>query len=404
MRIAYLSLEFPPRVYGGLGVYVDEISKGMAALGQSVSVFTPGDGHLPRQEQMGGVDVFRTNPVAIRDGLEIFLSFQTLAWGDGLRFLEDLISINLQSAAMVMDNGPFDICVAHDWLGLWGGMAVKRKELPLIYHVHGLEVGRSDNPNQQLVALEKRGSEVADRIITVSEAMKRQIVDLDIPPEKISVCYHGVDARFFDPQRADPVALASLKKRYGFAEDDIIILFLGRLEPVKGVRELMAAFPSVLSRHPKARLLLVGRGNLEAWLKQELQRLGSGFATLVTDFLNPMDKMHHYALADICVFPSIYEPFGIVALEAAAMGKAAVVGAAGTSGLAEIVQNPATPKPTGVHVNPRHADDIAWGINLALEDRDRLLSWGENARRLALSQFTWQRATEKTLDIYRDVA
>ena len=404
MRIAYLSLEFPPRVYGGLGVYVDEISRGMAALGQSVSVFTPGDGHLPRQEQMGGVDVFRTNPVAIRDGLDIFLSFQTLAWGDGLRFLEDLISINLQSAAMVMDNGPFDICVAHDWLGLWGGMAVKRKELPLIYHVHGLEVGRSDNPNQQLVALEKRGSEVADRIITVSEAMKRQIVDLGIPPEKISVCYHGVDAGFFDPQRADPGALASLKKRYGFAEDDIIILFLGRLEPVKGVRELMAAFPSVLSRHPKARLLLVGRGSLEAWLKQELQRLGSGFATLVTDFLNPMDKMHHYALADICVFPSIYEPFGIVALEAAAMGKAAVVGAAGTSGLAEIVQNPATPKPTGVHVNPRHADDIAWGINLALEDRDRLLSWGENARRLALSQFTWQRATEKTLDIYRDVA
>ncbi|MDD1732714.1 MAG: glycogen/starch synthase, partial [Methanothrix sp.] len=74
MRIAYLSLEFPPRVYGGLGVYVDEISKGMAALGQSVSVFTPGDGQLPRQEQMGGVDVFRTNPVAIRDGLDIFLS------------------------------------------------------------------------------------------------------------------------------------------------------------------------------------------------------------------------------------------------------------------------------------------------------------------------------------------
>ena len=81
MRIAYLSLEFPPRVYGGLGVYVDEISRGMSALGQSVSVFTPGDGQLPRQEQMGGVDVFRTNPIAIRDGLEIFLSPQTLAWG-----------------------------------------------------------------------------------------------------------------------------------------------------------------------------------------------------------------------------------------------------------------------------------------------------------------------------------
>jgi len=117
-----------------------------------------------------------------------------------------------------------------------------------------------------------------------------------------------------------------------------------------------------------------------------------------------MDQMHHYALADICVFPSIYEPFGIVALEAAAMGKAAVVGAAGTSGLAEIVQNPATSKPTGVHVDARRAEDIAWGINLALEDDERLISWGENARNLALAEFTWQRAAEKTLAIYKDVA
>ena len=85
-----------------------------------------------------GVNVFRTSPVAIRDGLDIFLSSETLAWGDGLRFLEDLISINLQSAAAIMDKGPLEICVAHDWLGLWGGMAVKREGLPLIYHVHGL--------------------------------------------------------------------------------------------------------------------------------------------------------------------------------------------------------------------------------------------------------------------------
>lgn len=138
MKIAFLSLEFPPRIYGGLGVYVDEISRQMAALAQSISVFTPGDGRLPRQEKMGDVEVFRTSPVAIRDGLDIFLSPETLAWGEGLRFLEDLLSINLQSAAGVIEKGPFDICVAHDWLGLWGGMAVKREGMPLIFHVHGL--------------------------------------------------------------------------------------------------------------------------------------------------------------------------------------------------------------------------------------------------------------------------
>jgi glycogen synthase len=80
------------------------------------------------------------------------------------------------------------------------------------------------------------------------------------------------------------------------------------------------------------------------------------------------------------------------------------VGASGTSGLAEIVQNPAAPKPTGVHVNARSPQDIAWGINLALEDQSRLLSWGENARARALADFTWQKAAERTMQVYRDVA
>ncbi|MCK9440136.1 MAG: glycosyltransferase, partial [Methanothrix sp.] len=90
-------------------------------------------------------------------------------------------------------------------------------------------------------------------------------------------------------------------------------------------------------------------------------------------------------------------------LEAAAMGKAAVVGAAGTSGLAEIVKNPGDARPTGVHVNARDPRDIAWGINLALEDLDRLKSWGENARARVLEEFTWQKAAERTLAIYKEV-
>lgn len=404
MRIAYLSVEFPPRIFGGLGVYVDEISHEMVSMGESISVFTLGDGNLARYQDMGGVEVFRMNPVALRDGLDIFFSQETLAWGDGLRFLEDLISLNQLSAGCIMDNGPFDLCVAQDWLGLPGGMAVQRVGVPLIYHVHGLEVGRSDNPNPQIVALERRGGEVADGVITVSEAMKREMISLGTPAGKISVCYHGVNADFFSPARANPEDLAHLRKRYGFSEDDIIILFVGRLEPVKGVRELLSAFPRVKARHGKARLLVVGRGSLEGYAAEEAKRHGKGSVTLVTDFLPPMEKRLHYALADLCVFPSIYEPFGIVALEAAAMGKPAVVGAAGTSGLSEIVDNPAAPRPTGVHVNARDPSDIAWGINLALEDPESLVSWGRNARKRVLEEFTWRKAAERTLAIYRDIA
>jgi glycosyltransferase involved in cell wall biosynthesis len=401
MRIAYMSLEFPPRIFGGLGVYVDEISREMVSLGESISVFTLGDGTLKRYQDMNGVEVFRMYPVPIRDGLDIFLSSQTLAWGEGLRFLEDLISLNQLCAASVMENGPFQLCVAHDWLSLLGGMAVKREGLPMIYHVHGLEIGRTDTPNPQLVALEKKGADAADLVITVSEAMKQELVSLGVAAEKIRVCYHGVDAEFFNPDRADAKRLAELKEKYGFASDDIIVLFMGRLEPVKGVVQLFSAIAQVQAKHPRIKLLAVGKGSLESWAASEAKRLGC--VTLVTDFLDGEEKMLTYFLADLCVFPSIYEPFGIVALEAAAMGKAAVVGASGTSGLGEIVKNPGDERPTGVHVNARDPNDIAWGINVALEDMDRLKSWGENARARVLEEFTWQKAAERTLVIYKEV-
>lgn len=401
MRTAYFSIEFPPRIFGGLGVYADNISRELTMLGEKISVFTLGDDDLPCRETMNGVEVFRESPVPIQDGLEIFLSPQTLAWGDGLLFLLDLFSLNQLSAARLMEEGPYDLCVAHDWLGLLGAMAVKRAGVAMIFHVHGLEIGRSEHPNPQLVALEGKGAAAADLVITVSEAMKRELVSMNVPAEKVRVCYHGVDAELFNPERTDPMILRALRERYGFEEDDMIVLFVGRLEPVKGIVQLFSALPAVVAKNPRAKILVVGKGSLENWARSEAERLGS--AVTVTDFLDAEEKMYHYALADLCVFPSIYEPFGIVALEAASMGKPAVVGAAGTSGLAEIVMNPAAEKPTGVHINAHDPKDIAWGINLALEDPERLKDWGRNARQRVLEEFTWQKAAKKTLEIYREV-
>lgn len=402
MRVAYLSTEYPPLVYGGLGVYVDSISRALATLGQGISVFTLGSGALKRYEELGGVEAFRETPVGMRDGLEIFLSAESLAWGSSLDFLIDLLSYNQLAASDLLREGPFDLCVAQDWLGLPGGMAAKRAGVPLIYHVHGLEVGRSESPNPQLVALERKGALASDLVLTVSLAMKRQIESMGVPEEKIRVCYHGVDSDFFDPQKAEPDKLKALRERYGFEDDAQVVLFVGRLEPVKGLVQLFSAMPYVISRHPKAKLLVVGRGSLEDWARKEAKRLG--FVTLVTDFLGPDEKMHHYALADLCVFPSLYEPFGIVALEAAAMSKAAVVGASGTSGLGEIVHNPGQAKPTGVHVDGRSPEDLAWGISLALEDPERLRVWGRNARVRAEQEFTWQEAAKRTLEIYEEAA
>jgi glycogen(starch) synthase len=401
MKTAFFSIEFPPRIFGGLGVYVNEMAKEMVSMGDNISVFTWGERGLERYEKLSGVEVFREVPVSLRDGLEGFFSAQTLAWGEGLRFLADLLSYNQLAAADLLETGPWDLCVAQDWLGLPAAMAARRAGVPMIFHVHGLETGRSENPNPQLIALEKKGAMMADGIITVSEAMKQDLALLGIPDKKIRVCYHGVDAQFFDPKRADPKRLQALRERYGLEIGDLVLLFIGRLEPVKGIIQLLSAMHSVMARNPKAKLLVIGKGSLEEYIREEMKRLGC--VTLVTDFLDDEEKMHHYALADVCVFPSLYEPFGIVALEAAAMGKPAVVGASGTSGLREIVENPAALRPTGIHVNARDPLDIAWGINLALQDRKRMQSWGENARQRVLEKFTWQKAAERTLEIYREV-
>ena len=231
--------------------------------------------------------------------------------------------------------------------------------------------------------------------------MKQELEGMGVSADKVHVCYHGVDASFFDPGRVDPMRLQVLLDKYGIVEGDIVILFVGRLEPVKGVVQLLQAMPMVLSKHPNAKLLIVGKGSLEEQVIAYADGLKS--MTLVTDFLDPEEKMYHYALADLCVFPSLYEPFGIVALEAAAMAKPTVVGARGTSGLREIVENPASEKPTGVHVNAHDPADLAWGINLALEDHVRLEEWGKNARVRVLEFFTWRKAALKTLEIYREV-
>ena len=400
MRIAYFSTEYPPLVYGGLGVYADNISRSLASLGHKVTVFSWGTERIPRHQVLDGVEVFRETPLPMKDGMEIFLSEPTLGWGEGLEFLLNLFSYNQLALDDLMKEEPFDLLISHDWLALPGGMAARRSGIPLIYHVHGLETGRSQSPNPQLMALERKGADVADLVITVSEAMKRELASQGVSEDKIRVCYHGVDSKFFDPRQVDEKSLAAKRKSYGFEKDDIIILFVGRLEPVKGVRELIAALPCVRAEHRNVKLLMLGVGSLEGWAENEATRKGN--ITLVTDFVDAEEKRLHYALADLCVFPSLYEPFGIVALEAAAMGKAAVVGAAGTSGLAEIVVNPGEREPTGVHVNARDPADLAWGINLALEDIERLGLWGKNARKRACISFSWEKAAKSTLAIYEE--
>ncbi|MFQ5976495.1 MAG: glycosyltransferase family 4 protein, partial [Candidatus Hydrothermarchaeales archaeon] len=186
--------------------------------------------------------------------------------------------------------------------------------------------------------------------------------------------------------------------------DEGVLLYIGRLEPMKGVDNLVSAMPSVLKENTNIKLLILGKGTLKGKIKDMSSNLGiEDRVILDTRFVDDEAKIHYYAIADCCIFPSLYEPFGIVALEAMGMEKPLVVGAHGTSGLRESVIVPPSKDATGIHVDPNRPEDIAWGINTVLEDKENAKIWGKNGRKRVLENFTWDGVAEETIKVYREV-
>jgi glycosyltransferase involved in cell wall biosynthesis len=158
-----------------------------------------------------------------------------------------------------------------------------------------------------------------------------------------------------------------------------------------------------LKDFPLAKLVILGKGEEQKDVIELASRLGvSDKVTCHFEFVPEQDRIAHYAASDVCVFPSIYEPFGIVSLEAMSMAKPVVVGAQGVVGFKEQVV-PSGPEQNGVHVNGNNPADIAWGIKAMLENPERAKQWGENGRKRVLQYFTWRKAAEQTLGIYESL-
>lgn len=169
---------------------------------------------------------------------------------------------------------------------------------------------------------------------------------------------------------------------------------------MKGIRNLVQAMPMVLEEYPNTKLVILGKGEQQNDIVETASRLGvKDRVACRFEFVPEEERILHYAAADVCIFPSTYEPFGIVSLEAMAMAKPIVVGAKGVVGFREQVV-PSGPDKNGVHVNGGNAADIAWGVKEVLCDSDRAERWGENGRRRVLQYFTWRKAAEQTLSIY----
>jgi glycosyltransferase involved in cell wall biosynthesis len=411
VRIAFFAWEYPPRLVGGLGTYAEYITRDLVRMGHDVSVFTMNNGSLKTSEVMHGVSVHRPLGIDASGILKVISGAELRSWGDQLRFFSSiLVNVILCCAKLVnqlarIEGVRFDVACVHDWMGAMAAPTLKGDlSLPVAFHVHSTEWGRSRGQGSKAVNdIEYMGATTADRIITVSYAMKEDLVNHGWPVEKIHVVWNGIDPAVYDPAKADLKEVEALRKRYGISEKEKMILFVGRLNWVKGIMNLVQAMPAVLKEHPEAKLVILGTGDEENDLMHLVGRLGlEKSVALRFEFVPEHERILHYAASDLCAFPSLYEPFGIVSLEAMSMEKPIVVGASGVSGLKEQVVN-AGPGRTGVHVDGNSPEDIAWGILEALRDEGRMKRWGTAARQRVLEYFTWDKAARETLNIYEEL-
>jgi len=413
MKIALLVYEYPPKIVGGLGTYAAEITRKFVLLGHDVTVFTMNDdkGSLPTRELLRGIEIHRPVHIDVSDSLPDVVAEDVRKWGRGIQFFSKILMYNYLSASKMInelvrrDDFKYDLVVAHDWLSIIAGISIKKElGMPLVFHVHSHERGRTlGNGSEVVTSIEHRGGQMSDFVVTVSYAMQDELIQAGFPSEKIRVCYNGVDPKKYSLERVSQEKIMKVKQRYGLGENDLMVLFVGRLVWIKGVDKLIRAMPQVLQKVPNAKLIIVGLGDMQDYLERLVQNLNlQDVVKFRFEFIPEEERIAHYAACDVAVYPSLYEPFGIVTLEAMSMEKPVVVGATGVSGMREIVVV-SGPDQCGFHINPNDPADIAWGIVNAIQDPEKKAHFGRNGRKRVLERFTWEHAAERTIQIYTEL-
>jgi len=409
MKILYYSFEFPPFQAGGLGTYAQEMAKRFVKKDHSVTVFSKNPGDATTSETWKGVEVHRPLLADMIDLLPIIMPGDVANWAESSQnYFAEVLMYNILSATKTVnelvrkDERDFDIIVAHDWLSGIAGISAQRSlDDPFVLHIHSTEQGRTENGSDTVKSLERTAGRKADIIITVSDAMKGHLISLGYEPSKIRAVPNGVDHEKYDPTREEfsEENLKRFREKIGVG-DDPMILFVGRLTWVKGVVPLVKAMPEVLEEVPDAKLVILGVGDQEESIDEIIENndLNDNVITRY-EFVDEEERLMYYASCDLSVFPSKYEPFGIVCTEAMSMGKPVVVGAKGISGFKEQVV-PTGPNRCGAHVDPESPNDIANFVKEILSDDELREKMGENARERVLENYTLDSIAEETLDIY----
>jgi glycogen(starch) synthase len=387
-RILILSWEYPPIVEGGLARHVRKLSEGLVRRGVAVHVLTRGrESDLP-EEVRAGVRVHRMpEPDTPRD-LDAFV-----AWVEGMN--EHMLAAGRALTARYA----FDVIHGHDWLVARAAAALAHEaRRPYLTTIHATEYGRHQgwvdkHPQSYIHGVERWMARRAEGVVVCSHYMQGHVADIyGIDEGKAQVIPNGID-----PLDVAPVDhLADLRARFA-APGDKLVLLIGRLVYEKGFQIALDALPRVIARLDGVRFVVAGSGTHEAELKEQARALGLDRHGTFLGWIGDDVLRSLYRIADLCVVPSIYEPFGLVALEAMASGCPCIV--ADTGGLREVVPN----EDVGLRFRSRDPRSLALMMEWVLANpalRFRLVT--EASAHVA--RFDWSDVAQRTEQVYAALA
>ncbi len=385
-RVLILSWEYPPLIEGGLARHVRKLTENLARSGTEVHVLTRGGEESPTDELGERVTIHRIREPKRPTDL-----------GEFVTWVERMNADMLAAGVELGDRYRFDVVHGHDWLvAMAGDHLARRFGAPLVITIHATEHGRHQgwvdkHPQSHIHGVERWITNRADRVIACSYYMREQVVDIfGVEEKRVVVIPNGIDPEDLHPQ--DESELERLRAEFA-APDERLVLLIGRLVYEKGFQLALEAMPKVISDVPGTRFLVAGSGTHEAELHKQADELGLGDHGTFLGWIGD-DVLHKlYRIADVCVVPSIYEPFGLVALEAMASGCPCIV--ADTGGLREVVPH----EEVGLRFRARDPEALA-------EVAIRVLSDDELGRRLVaeayehLRRFDWNDIAEQTAAVY----
>jgi glycogen(starch) synthase len=388
MRVLILSWEYPPLIEGGLARHVRKLAENLVAQSVEVHVLARGLEDSPPEEDLDGVIVHRVRePERPRD------------LGEFVTWVEHMNADMLAAGVEVGDRYDFDLVHCHDWLvAVAGDHLANRFRCPLAVTIHATEYGRHQgwvdkHPQSHIHGIERWITNRAERVIACSAYMREHIADIyGLEEERIAVIPNGID-----PADLVPVDdLETLRSRFA-APDERLVLLVGRLVYEKGFQLALEALPGLIERVGNVRFIVAGSGTAEQELREQATRLGLDDHGTFVGWIGD-DVLHSlYRIADLTVVPSIYEPFGLVALEAMASGCPCLV--ADTGGLREVVPN----DDVGLRFHSRDPESLGQMAERLLTDaelRDRLVA---EASEHVLS-FDWADVAAQTSEVYGNVA